>query len=97
MSNEGTTSAPQRPAPKRHSGSSLGRICRKWPLFVWLLFIPALFALYEYGGGYYELNGTVEFDFESISSREVGRIEDIKVAIGQKISRGDLLLSLIHI
>ncbi len=94
MSDERTASAPIKPAPKRHRGSSLGRIGRKWPLFVWLLFIPALFALYEYGGGYYELNGTVEFDFESISSREVGRIEDIKVTIGQKVSRGDILVVL---
>ena len=94
LSDERMTSAPLKPAPKRHRGSSLGRIGRKWPLFVWLIFIPVLFALYEYGGGYYELNGSVEFDFEAVSSREVGRIEDIKVAIGQNVSRGDLLVVL---
>jgi len=94
MSDEQPASAPLKPAPKRHRGSGLGRIGRKWPFFVWLLFIPALLALYEYGGGYYELNGTVEFDFEAVSGREVGRIEDVKVAIGQKVTRGDLLVVL---
>ena len=94
MPDEQPASAPLKPAPKRHQGSGLGRIGRKWPFFVWLLFIPALIALYEYGGGYYELNGTVEFDFEAVSGREVGRIEDVKVAIGQKVTRGDLLVIL---
>ncbi len=94
MSDEPPASASRKPAPRRHRGSGLGRIGRKWPLFVWFLFIPALLALYEYGGGYFELNGTVEFDFESVSSREVGRIDDVKVTIGQKVMRGDLLVVL---
>ena len=94
MSDEQSTSTSLKPAPKRHRGSGLGPIGRKWPFFVWLLFIPTLLALYEYGGGYYELNGTVEFDFEAVSSREVGRVEDVKVAIGQKVMRGDLLVVL---
>ena len=85
---------PSKPAPYRHSGSGLGRIARKWPLLAWLLFIPALLALYEFGGGYFELNGTVEFDFEAVSGREVGRLDDVKVIVGQKVVRGDLLVVL---
>ena len=36
----------------------------------------------------------MEYDFESVSSREVGRVEDVKVIIGQKVARGDVLVVL---
>lgn len=94
MSEQPPAPVSRKPVPHRHRGSGLGRIGRKWPLFVWLLFIPALLALYEFGGGYFELNGTVEFDFEAVSGREVGRVDDVKVIIGQKVVRGDLLVIL---
>lgn len=94
MADETQAPLPSKPAPRRHGGSGLGPIAGRWPFFVWLLFIPALIALYEYGGGYFELNGSVEFDFEAVSGRENGRVDDVKVTIGQKVKRGDLLVVL---
>ena len=79
---------------KKTSTYRTRKIFEKWPLLVWLGILGLVLFLYSQRGVKVRINGMVTAHTEEISASEDGVILEILVKEGEKVSKGQELISL---
>lgn len=69
-----------------HNGSHPSS--RHWSLLIWLGVVGLSAWLFLIGGSYDQINGTVDFKLESVSSLEEARVKEILVDVDQYVTEG---------
>ena len=75
----------------RHPAVWWSRVKNRWPFAVWLLAIVAAVFLYFHGGQFGGMSGVVQVVREEVAPLETARLKEIRVAIGQRVRKGDVL------
>lgn len=85
---------PARNTPSSGASFRVRRLAQKWPVLIWLAALAGIFYMYQVRGNYSRVNGMVFANLEDIAPPEDGIILAVHVRDGERVTRGQPLVTL---